>query len=423
MKISGEKPDRLVIGADQTLCLEGRLFGKPASRAAARAQLEALSGRTHELYSGCCVAREKTVLFETVGVAKLCCRHLSPAFIEAYMAKSGDAVLGSAGVYQIEGLGIHLFDAIEGDHATILGLPLLAAPKIPARGRKSPFVTSVVQGKPKACVIGWPVAHSRSPLIHRFWLERLKIEGSYELAAVAPPDFPAFVRELARQGFAGANVTLPHKQTAFELCDVTTTTAASLKAVNTLWIEAGKLCGDNTDAAGFVGSLDQDAPGWDINSGNAVVIGAGGAARAIVYALKLRGMNRILLINRTKERAAELASDFGASIEVVDFPDLPGALAGANLLVNTTSLGMRGQPPLAIDLTPLPPDAVVSDIVYVPLETELIRTAQARGLRAVSGIGMLLHQAVPGFERWFGIKPCVTPELRGVVEADIAAAA
>jgi shikimate dehydrogenase len=280
-------------------------------------------------------------------------------------------------------------------------------------------VKSAAHGKPKACVIGWPVAHSRSPLIHRFWLERLKIEGSYELAAVAPADFPAFVHDLARHGFAGANVTLPHKQTAFELCDVTTTTAARLKAVNTLWIEAGKLCGDNTDAAAFAGALDQDAPGWDINSRKVVVIGAGGAARAIVYSLTLRGMKRIFLINRTKERAAELAADFGASIEVGDFPDL----SGANLLINTTSLGMRGQPPLAIDLAPLPPDAVVSDIVYVPLETAVIRAAKARGLRAVSGVGMLLHQAVPGFERWFGMKPCVTPELRGVVEADISAAA
>lgn len=281
---------------------------------------------------------------------------------------------------------------------------------------------SLVHGKPKACVIGWPVAHSRSPLIHRFWLDRLKIEGSYELAAVAPADFPAFLRDLTRQGFAGANVTLPHKQTAFELCDIRTETAACLKVVNTLWIEAGKLCGDNTDAAGFAGALDQDAPGWDINFRTAVIIGAGGAARAIVYALKLRGMRRIFLINRSKERAAELASDFGPWIEIVDFPDLPGVLAGANLLINTTSLGMRGQPPLAVDLSPLPPDAVVSDIVYVPLETALIRAAKARGLRAVSGTAMLLHQAVPGFERWFGMKPCVTPELRGVVEADIAAA-
>jgi shikimate dehydrogenase len=284
-------------------------------------------------------------------------------------------------------------------------------------------VNSPARGQSKVCVIGWPVAHSRSPLIHRFWLERLKIEGSYELAAVAPADLPAFVHDLARHGFVGANVTLPHKQKAFELCDVTTPTAACLRAVNTLWIEAGKLCGDNTDAAAFVGALDQDAPGWDINSRRAVVIGAGGAARAIVYALKLRGMKRIFLINRTRERAAELASDFGAPIEVVDFPDLPGVLSGANLLVNTTSLGMRGQPPLAIDLVALPPDAVVSDIVYVPLETAVISAAKARGLQAVSGVGMLLHQAVPGFERWFGMKPCVTPELRRVVEADVAASA
>ncbi|MGH6853052.1 MAG: shikimate dehydrogenase [Methylocella sp.] len=280
---------------------------------------------------------------------------------------------------------------------------------------------SPARGKPKACVIGWPVAHSRSPLIHRFWLDRLKIDGSYERAAVAPAGFPAFARDLARQGFAGANVTLPHKQAAFELCDVTTETAAALKAVNTLWIEAGKLCGDNTDAAAFAGALDQDAPGWDINSKTAVVLGAGGAARAIVYALKRRGMQRIVLINRSQERALGLASDFGASIEVGDFLDLPGALPRANLLVNTTSLGMRGEPPLAIDLAPLPPDAVVSDIVYVPLETGLIRAAKARGLRAVSGIGMLLHQAVPGFERWFGMKPCVTAELRRLVEADILA--
>jgi shikimate dehydrogenase len=281
---------------------------------------------------------------------------------------------------------------------------------------------SLAHGKPKACVVGWPVAHSRSPLIHRFWLERLRIEGSYELATVAPADFPSFLRDLARQGFAGANVTLPYKQMAFDLCDARTTAAARLKAVNTVWIEAGKLCGDNTDAAAFASALDQDAPAWDINSGKAVVIGAGGAARAIVYALKQRGTKRIFLINRSKERALKLASDFGASIEVGDFADLPGALPGANLLINASSLGMRGQPPLAIVLTSLPSDAVVSDIVYVPLETQLITAARARGLTAVSGIGMLLHQAAPGFERWFGVKPCVTPELRGLVEADIAAA-
>jgi len=199
--------------------------------------------------------------------------------------------------------------------------------------------------------------------------------------------------------------------------------AERLKAVNTLWIEAGKLCGDNTDCTGFLGALDQDSPEWDRNRGTALVLGAGGAARAIVHALQLRKMTRIFLVNRTRENAENLAADFGTPVEVVDFGDLPDAMASAQLLVNTTSLGMRDQPPLTLDLAPLPPHAIVSDIVYVPLETSLVKAAKTRGLRAVSGIGMLLHQAVPGFERWFGKKPPVTAELRGLVEADILAAA
>ena len=284
-------------------------------------------------------------------------------------------------------------------------------------------MTSLPHSEPRACVIGWPVAHSRSPLIHRFWLESLKVAGSYELAAVAPADFPDFVGNLDLHGFVGANVTLPHKQTAFGLCDVKLPAAERLKAVNTLWIEAGKLCGDNTDCTGFLGALDQDAPEWDRNPCTALVLGAGGAARAIVHALQLRKMTRIFLVNRTRENAEKLATDFGTPVEVVDFGDLPDAMAIAQLLVNTTSLGMRGQPPLTLDLTPLPPHAIVSDIVYVPLETSLVMAAKTRGLRAVSGIGMLLHQAVPGFERWFGKKPRVTAELRGLVEADILAAA
>src|SRR5262245_15377840 len=226
----------------------------------------------------------------------------------------------------------------------------------------------------------------------------------------------------ARLGYAGGNVTLPHKEAAFKHCSRTTETAACLKAVNTLWMEAGKLHGDNTDIAGFLGALDQEAPGWDLHSGHAVVVGAGGAARAIVYALKLRGVRGILLVNRTKARAAAIAEIFGPPVEVVDDSALQQSLAAATLLVNTTSLGMAGQPPLAIDLTPLPSAAVVSDIVYIPLETALIKAAKMRGLRAVSGISMLLHQAVPGFERWFGVRPTVTTELRSLVEADISAA-
>ena len=190
-------------------------------------------------------------------------------------------------------------------------------------------MTSLPHSGPRACVIGWPVAHSRSPLIHRFWLESLKVAGSYELAAVAPADFPDFVGNLARHGFVGANVTLPHKQTAFGLCDVKLPAAERLKAVNTLWIEAGKLCGDNTDCTGFLGALDQDAPEWGRNPGTALVLGAGGAARAIVHALQLRKMTRIFLVNRTRENAEKLAADFGTPVEVVDFGDLPDAMTGA----------------------------------------------------------------------------------------------
>lgn len=271
----------------------------------------------------------------------------------------------------------------------------------------------------KACVIGWPAGHSRSPLIHGFWLSRLKIPGSYERVAVPPEDFKAFIRSLPSKGFAGANVTLPHKQAAFELCDWTTETAARLQAVNTLWFEAGQLKGDNTDVEGFLAALDQDARGWDAAAQKAVVLGAGGAARAIVHGLSLRGFRSIAIVNRTRARALELADQLGVAADAIDWAERADALANADLLVNTTSLGMKGEPLLEIDLSPLPKNAVVCDIVYVPLETGLLREARALGLRGVSGLGMLLHQAAPSFARWFGVKPEVTAELRALVEADI----
>ena len=270
----------------------------------------------------------------------------------------------------------------------------------------------------KACVVGWPIAHSRSPIIHGFWLRQLGLAGSYEAVAVAPPDFASFAHDLAANGFVGANVTIPHKQMAFEVCGKVTPAAASLGAVNTLWLENGVLCGDNTDVAGFLAALDEEAPGWEVVEGQAVVLGAGGAARAIVHALRQRG-KRVVVVNRTRARAESLAAEEGAGVEAADWASLPAALKGASLLVNATSLGMKGQPALDVDLSPLPARAAVNDIVYFPLETALLHQARARGLRAVSGIGMLLHQAAPGFERWFGARPGVTPELRRLVEADV----
>jgi len=270
----------------------------------------------------------------------------------------------------------------------------------------------------RACVAGWPVAHSRSPLIHGYWLTTLGIDGVYERVAVPPGEFPAFAKTIGVDGLIGANVTVPHKEAAFAACDWRTPSADKLGAVNTLWREAGKLCGDNTDVAGFLANLDEAAPGWQARV--AVVIGAGGAARAILQALLSRGVARTLVVNRTRARAQMLAALFGERVEARDWRDLPEALSGADLLVNASALGMAGEPPLAIDLAPLPTHALVADIVYVPLRTPLLQDAQARGLRCVEGLGMLLHQAAPAFARWFGVLPPVTPELRRLVETDIA---
>jgi shikimate dehydrogenase len=281
---------------------------------------------------------------------------------------------------------------------------------------------------PTACVIGWPIKHSRSPIIHRHWLAQLGIAGDYVRHAVEPENAAAFFAGFASGSFIGCNVTVPHKEVAFASVDQPDAVATALGAVNTVWLENGKLLGSNTDAEGFIANLDQRAPGFDANPGPAIVLGAGGAARAVIWALKARGFAPIHVINRTRDRAEAMADRFGSDIRPAGWEDLPRLLPGATLLVNTTSLGMEGQPPLEIDLAAARDDLLVTDIVYIPLETPLLAAARARGLRTVDGLGMLLHQAVPGFERWFGVRPTVTPELRrliladmGVVEAESAA--
>ena len=274
---------------------------------------------------------------------------------------------------------------------------------------------------PRAGVAGWPVDHSRSPTIHRHWLKVLGLAGSYERFGVRPGEFPEFAARIGRDGLVGANVTAPHKETASILCDRRTLVAEALGAVNTIWREDGRLWGDNTDVAGFLANMDGSAPGWDERAKSAVVVGAGGAARAIVYALMSRRFERIAVVNRTQARA-EALSHFGGSTKAISWARLAAALADADLLVNASSLGMRGQPPLTIDLSALPERAVVAEVVYVPLRTPLIEAASARGLRVAEGLGMLLHQAAPAFARWFGRRPVVTPALRALVEAEVLAA-
>ena len=270
---------------------------------------------------------------------------------------------------------------------------------------------------PAACLIGWPAAHSRSPLIHHYWLRTLGIAGGYVIEAVPPEDLRDFVLRLSLRGFVGANVTIPHKEAVLAL-STPDARARAVGAANTLWFADGELRATNTDVEGFINNLDASAPGWDAAE-EALVLGAGGSSRAVVFGLLERGIRRIHLANRTIARAETLARQFGPTVHPLPWDAVGEVLPRARLLVNTTSLGMHGQPSLDIDVAGLPHAAVVADLVYVPLMTPLLAAATARGLKTADGLGMLLHQAVRGFELWFGRRPEVTAELRALIEADL----
>jgi shikimate dehydrogenase len=270
-----------------------------------------------------------------------------------------------------------------------------------------------------AGVMGWPVAHSRSPALHGFWLRAHGVAGAYLPFPVPPDRLTAALRGLAALGFAGCNVTVPHKEAVLALVDAADATARRIGAVNLVVVRPDlSLEGRNTDAYGFLANLRQSCPGWRAEAGPAVVLGAGGAARAVLVALGDAGCPEIRLLNRSRGRAEALQA-LGGAVGVMDWEQRAGALEGAALLVNTTSLGMQGQPPLDLDLGALPRPAVVADLVYVPLETPLLAAARARGHAAVDGLGMLLHQAVPSFAAWFGIRPEVTAALRAEIAATL----
>jgi shikimate dehydrogenase len=275
----------------------------------------------------------------------------------------------------------------------------------------------MITGKARiAGVMGWPVDHSRSPQLHNFWLHQYGIDGAYIPLAVTPEDFPTAVHALAGLRFAGVNITVPHKEAALAVVDEAEPNARRIGAVNTIVIDAeGRLVGSNTDGFGFMENLRAGAPGWSAEDGPAVVLGAGGAARAIAAALQQAGAPEIRIVNRTAARARELARDLGAPLITAPWEQRAAALDGAALVVNATTLGMSGNPPLDISLDAVNRDAVVTDIVYVPLRTGLLAAARGRGLRAVDGIGMLLHQARPAFAAWFGHQPEVNDALRAHV--------
>ena len=271
----------------------------------------------------------------------------------------------------------------------------------------------------KAFVIGHPINHSRSPLIHGQWLAEHGIDGSYEAIDVAPAGLPGFFERLRSGEFAGGNVTIPHKEAVFALCDSVDPLATTIGAVNTLVVHEGKVRGSNTDYLGFLGNLDANAPGWSDGPSDAMIIGAGGAARAVLVALRRRNGGKVHVLNRTVAKAQALVAEIDGPFEAHGFESFPTLASHIGLVVNTSSIGMHGTRFDWLDLSLLPKTTLVTDIVYSPLLTPLLAEAALHGLRTVDGLGMLLHQAVPGFEAWFGVRPTVTPALRAIIEATL----
>ena len=269
-----------------------------------------------------------------------------------------------------------------------------------------------------AGVMGWPVAHTRSPAIHNHWIARYGLKGAYVQLPVQPDRLEAAIRGLPALGFAGCNVTVPHKVNAMRFMDELHPAARRVAAINTIVVQAdGRLLGMNNDGAGYIQSLRDADPAWRGDAGPALVLGAGGAARAIVVALLDQGVPELRITNRTLERAQALAEAFGDRVQVVPWAERNEAMAGVSLLVNTTTQGMHGQAPLDVAMAALPAAAMVSDAIYIPMETPLLAQARLRGHRTVNGLGMLLNQARPAFQSWFGVLPEITPELRAAVQA------
>ncbi|MFN0218336.1 MAG: shikimate dehydrogenase [Hyphomicrobium sp.] len=271
----------------------------------------------------------------------------------------------------------------------------------------------------RACVIGWPIAHSRSPLIHGYWLKRYGIDGAYSREPVTTDALPEFLASLPKHGFVGCNITVPHKEAAYRAAALRDPSAIAIEAANTLWLDNGRLACANTDTYGFMTNLDLQAPKWRTTDGPIVILGAGGSARAVVHGFLDAGRTDIRVVNRSRDRAEALARHFGAAVSAHDWQDRNNAAKSAAVVVNTTPLGLNGAGEPDIDFAKTRSDCVAADLVYVPMETKFLTAAKARGLATVGGLGMLLHQAVPGFEKWFGIRPEVTPELFDLIVRDI----
>ena len=393
-----------VIGSDQILEFDGRAYDKPASLAEAKARFLEMRGRTHSLINATVLAKDGEIIWRNLSRPELTLRNMTAAFIDDYLAEAGEEVLASVGAYQVEiALGLSLFERIDGDWFAVQGLAVY--PLLREMSRRSAFGAAWANPAPViAGVVGSPVSHSLSPLIHNEWARRACVDGEYRTFEVAP-GYEAFAKAmdaLRAEGVAGVNVTIPHKENALRYAASASDAAREIGAANMLTFTETGAVADNSDGFGFANSL-KAALGPDKEIERALVLGAGGAARGVVAALLKLGCATISITNRTREKAEKLGEEFG--LMVVDWDARADALRDCDLLVNTTSLGMTGQPPLDLELSALPDAAIVYDIVYAPLETPLLKTARERGAKTINGLEMLMHQAAPGFAAWFGDRP------------------
>ena len=410
-KVSIKNPLSWVLGCDQVLDFEGKVFGKPKTQEDLRQSLIRLSGETHRLITANVMYHNTKPMWRHISVSHMTMHPMTVTEIETYVEKSWPDAQHSAGGYYFEKTP-HLFSEVRGNWFDIMGLSIgPIAEYLNQHVNGSVFNTPTV-----AAVLGHPIAHSKSPCMHGHWLETNKISGSYIAIDIPPGKLFQTVKVLIGAGVMGFNVTLPHKEDALALADYQTPRAKAIGAANTLVVDLkGSITADNTDGYGFITNLKVNSSDWFPQAGSALVLGAGGASRAVLSSLIEAGAPKIYLSNRTLQRAKDVALQLSPLIEVIDWEDKERYLSTVTTVVNTTSLGMTGKPPLEIDLSSINPKAMVTDLVYTPLETPFLVQARSFGCSVVGGVGMLLHQGTPGFEAWFGTCPIVDSEVEALV--------
>ena len=410
-KISNKWPESLVLGCDQILSLGDQIIEKPYSLAELRENLKKISGKRHQLITANVIYKERNPVWRHIAVSSLTMVSMNSQEIDDLSQQSWNKAQHNPANYCFEEIP-YMFLDVRGNWFDILGVSVNEIVNFINQNNYTPRAKA-----PKVvALLGSPVSHSKSPLMHKHWLSKNKVSGDYIAIDVPKERLSNAVRVLTSVGLSGFNVTLPHKQEALIIANKKTRIANKIGAANTLVVDQnGIITADNTDGYGFITNLQLNSKNWIATSGSALVLGSGGAARAILFSLLDAGVPKIYLSNRTKARSNKLAKELSTKIQVVDWDSKEDYLSKIAILVNTTSLGMKGKPPLSLDLSSLNPKTLVTDLVYSPLETKLLKEAKVIGCDVVGGIGMLIYQGVPGFKEWFGIAPTVDGEIMKLV--------